>query len=156
MVFWNVLCLLCKKIDINGFSAPPRIHWYQFCCTKGKGRFEKPRKTLWKFSNHVGEQTLVYLFFFRHLRHEGSFRLSRSQEYLHSPSDICCTDDCLLIMDEMCPSYEDEFFKHQNISPSASPKKDLHKKRSHKSRNREKMGPALRIILSTDCEETPL
>ncbi|RCN41663.1 hypothetical protein ANCCAN_12373 [Ancylostoma caninum] len=35
---------------------------------------------------------------------EGTFRVSRAQEHVHSVSDICNPDECLLILDDAFPS----------------------------------------------------
>lgn len=35
---------------------------------------------------------------------EGTFRVSRHQESVHSVSDICNPDECLLILDDAFPS----------------------------------------------------
>lgn len=54
---------------------------------------------------------------------EGTFRVSRQQEHVQSVSDVCNTDECLLILDHAFPSITDreavELFQPQQPIPWA-------------------------------------
>ncbi|NP_001355399.1 Diacylglycerol kinase [Caenorhabditis elegans] len=85
---------------------------------------------------------------------EGTFRVSRQQEHVQSVSDVCNTDECLLILDHAFPSITDreavELFQPQQPIPSTSTSAAP---RYHNSR---RISETLRIVLSSDAQETHL
>uniref|UniRef100_A0A0K0CXM5 Septin-type G domain-containing protein n=1 Tax=Angiostrongylus cantonensis TaxID=6313 RepID=A0A0K0CXM5_ANGCA len=70
---------------------------------------------------------------------EGTFRVPRAQEHVHSISDISNPDDCLLILDDVFPSItaSDASLQQQSIM-------------------QRRIRETLRIVLSSDAEETHL
>lgn len=70
---------------------------------------------------------------------EGTFRVPRAQEHVHSISDISNPDDCLLILDDVFPSItaSDTSLQQQSIM-------------------QRRIRETLRIVLSSDAEETHL
>ncbi|ULU06531.1 hypothetical protein L3Y34_018406 [Caenorhabditis briggsae] len=85
---------------------------------------------------------------------EGTFRVSRQQEHVQSVSDVCNTDECLLILDHAFPSITDReavelFQPQQPVSSSTSSSTP----RYHNSR---RISETLRIVLSSDAQETHL
>ncbi|KHJ84118.1 hypothetical protein OESDEN_16172 [Oesophagostomum dentatum] len=84
---------------------------------------------------------------------EGTFRVSRSQEHVHSVSDICNPDECLLILDDAFPSItsraaaigSDLIFSPPIGSPQ--PQRTVIQRR---------ISETLRIVLSSDAQETHL
>ncbi|CAL2032427.1 unnamed protein product [Caenorhabditis brenneri] len=86
---------------------------------------------------------------------EGTFRVSRQQEHVQSVSDVCNTDECLLILDHAFPSITDreavELFQPQQ--PVSSSTTSSSTPRYHTSR---RISETLRIVLSSDAQETHL
>ncbi|CAB3405019.1 unnamed protein product [Caenorhabditis bovis] len=84
---------------------------------------------------------------------EGTFRVSKQQEMVQSVSDVCNTDECILILDHAFPSITDreavELF--QPTQPSSSSSSST--QRYHSSR---RISETLRIVLSSDVQETHL
>ncbi|VDM64090.1 unnamed protein product [Angiostrongylus costaricensis] len=70
---------------------------------------------------------------------EGTFRVPRAQEHVHSISDISNPDDCLLILDDVFPSItsSDTSLQQQSIM-------------------QRRIRETLRIVLSSDAKETHL
>lgn len=84
---------------------------------------------------------------------EGTFRVSRAQERVHSVSDICNPDECLLLLDDAFPSI---------TSRSAAIGSDLAfaplagAQQPQRTIMQRRISETLRIVLSSEAQETHL
>uniref|UniRef100_A0A914VPZ8 Diacylglycerol kinase n=1 Tax=Plectus sambesii TaxID=2011161 RepID=A0A914VPZ8_9BILA len=85
---------------------------------------------------------------------EGTFRVSRHQEQIHSVSDVCNLDECLMLLDEAFPS-----MTHRASTIGAdllfAPPRPRHSQSTGRPRRR-RISETLRIVLSSDSKETHL
>ncbi|CAI4223128.1 unnamed protein product [Auanema sp. JU1783] len=87
---------------------------------------------------------------------EGTFRVSRHQEKLHSISDICNPDECLLILDHAFPSITAVTEVVQDISFSNNGEPSPMTTPPPRKPCQRRISETLRIVLSSDAQETHL
>ncbi|CAD6193988.1 unnamed protein product [Caenorhabditis auriculariae] len=90
---------------------------------------------------------------------EGTFRVSRQQETLQSVSDVCNPDECVLILDHAFPSITDrsaEELFHPPASACPPPPPSQNTTRSQHHHGGRRISETLRIVLSSDAQETHL
>ena len=87
---------------------------------------------------------------------EGTFRVSRHQEHIHSVSDVCNLDECIMVLDEGFPSMTDRGTKIGTdlIFAPARPRKSM--STTVGTRTHRRISETLRIVLSSDGKETHL
>ncbi|KIH68141.1 hypothetical protein ANCDUO_01529 [Ancylostoma duodenale] len=84
---------------------------------------------------------------------EGTFRVSRAQEHVHSVSDICNPDECLLILDDAFPSITTRGAAIGSDLIFAPP---IGSQQPQRTLMQRRISETLRIVLSSDAQETHL
>ncbi|CAD5215101.1 unnamed protein product [Bursaphelenchus xylophilus] len=95
---------------------------------------------------------------------EGTFRISRHQEHNHSISDVCNLDECIILLDDAFPSMtarssaigHDLVFTPSKVTVPTTISYDPGKPVTPNTLSQRRISETLRIVLSSDAQETHL